>query len=61
MTVNMAVLAPIPNASVRTAVNVNPGLLKRVRAENRTSWRTCSSQSQERSSRCSSFACSIPP
>jgi hypothetical protein len=32
MTLKIAVLAPIPNANVITATNVNPGVLRRVLA-----------------------------
>src|SRR5579863_322186 len=39
-TLKMAVLAPIPRASVRTAMAVKPGFLNSIRTPNLRSWNT---------------------
>src|SRR2546428_3279599 len=57
----MAVLAPMPRARVRTMAAVNPGARRRVRTACRKSRRASSSQTKDRASRWSSFACSTPP
>jgi hypothetical protein len=37
MTLKIAVVAPIPSASVRTVIAENPGLRRKLRMANRTS------------------------
>ena len=44
----MAVLAPMPRASERTATMVKPGLLKRLRMPRRMSWRVLSRVDSQR-------------
>jgi hypothetical protein len=57
----MTVTAPIPSASVRMATTVKPGVRARVRAAYPISLRASSSQTNDRASRWTSFACSTPP
>src|SRR5260370_3577831 len=57
----MAVFAPMARARVRTMVAVNPGARRRVRTACRRSRRASSSETKDRASRWSSFACSTPP
>src|ERR1700728_1152508 len=51
----------MPRASVRTAIAVKPGFLRSMRAPKRRSCRRDSNQAPARTSRTSSFTCSMPP
>ena len=61
MRLKIAVFAPMPRASVETAVRTKPGFLLRLRTANRTSWTKRSMMLNLRTSRQCSFTCSIPP
>jgi hypothetical protein len=52
----MAVLAPIPSASISTVSSANPGLLASWRKPKRTSWRNSASHSARRTERFRRFA-----
>src|SRR6266581_6482398 len=58
---NMAVVAPMPSASVRIATAVKPGLFRSVRRPKRKSWVKFSMKLTPRASRHSSLARSMPP
>src|SRR5262245_52061809 len=55
-TLNMAVFAPMPNASIKTAIKVNPGCFSNIRAPKRRSCHQVSSEANPHIVRISSFA-----
>ena len=60
-TLNMATLAPIPRASTPTTTALKPGERRTEASPCRKSLSSVSIHRKLRSSRCSSFTCSIPP
>ena len=60
-TLKTAAFAPIPSASVTTAIVVNPGLLMSIRPAYRTSCMACSSQGHVQIAWASSSATSVLP